>query len=111
MVGGVGDTVTCQATVWETESMNRLHDGGAIWYKPSPGVTGLAASCDQTLLPSKRYSNQDLCRSYGPPNPHCINGLSAAIEPSYVSGHWHHSCMTSHSQSNGTPYALHVFKY
>lgn len=52
-----------------------------IWSSKQNTPTSLVSSCTQP-----------------PPNPR-IDGVSTAIDRSYVSGHWHYSCMTSTIQA------------
>lgn len=89
-------------TVWET----------CMYVWPScvtgtpSGITSHLPPYDHTLSPLKHNSIHDpppptvlpSC-THPPVNAPCIDAVSTAIDRSYVSGHWHYSCMTSTLQA------------
>lgn len=114
----MADPVTCQAMLCRgscvkrshgngmgnTGNMARLCDGKAIWYHQSPGTY------HHMTMPLPRPSRlQNTAALMTPPPSHpapnppvnapCIDAVFTAIDRSYVSGHWHYSCMTSTPQT------------
>lgn len=93
-------------------SMDSLCNGKAICLQ-SPGIQH---NMIKRLPRQSRLQKITAFRAQQPPqpphtHPPCIDRVYALIERSYVSGHWHYSRMTSPTPNNGTPHALHVFKY